>query len=84
MLEGLRTRASSLAQSVWRTLIPTACGGSVLPISQSERWAHHIYRGILAQSGDVFYLADATADGHAKTPEAPFVGGLFELLQGEA
>jgi hypothetical protein len=41
---------------------------------KSERWAHHIYRGTLADVNGRPYLADA------KRPEPPFVGGLFELL----
>lgn len=44
---------------------------------QSEKWAHHIYRGRLARSGDTWYLADE------QEPTPGFVGGLFELLTAE-
>lgn len=41
---------------------------------QSERWAHHIYKGRLAFIEDRPYLADA------ERPSPGFLGGLFPLL----
>lgn len=40
---------------------------------QSERWAHHVYRGCLAYVDGKPYIVDA------KEPEPPFLGGMFPL-----
>ena len=49
------------------------------PNIQSEKWAHHVYRGRLAFVGTTAYLADA------ERPSPGFYGGLFPLLTaGEA
>lgn len=45
---------------------------------QSERWAHHIWRGRLIVVNGTPYLTDA------KSAEPPFLNGLFPLLPCEA
>lgn len=45
---------------------------------RSEKWAHHVYRGVLATDGQTWYLADA------KLAEAPFLNGLFPLVSSNA
>lgn len=51
---------------------------------QSERWAHHIYRGVLVFIDGRPYLADANPDGTVRHATPPLVNGLFPLMQGEA
>ncbi len=45
---------------------------------QTEKWAHHVYRGKLVYIEGAPYLADE------KTPTPPFLGGLFPLVKGGA
>jgi hypothetical protein len=43
---------------------------------QSEKWAHHVYRGRFVEKDGKAYLVDA------KQAEPPFMTGLFELIRG--